>query len=254
MIKILCIGNSFGSDCTRYLYGAARSQGVAVKAVNLYIGGCSLYRHYRNMLSEEKAYDYEINGFRADFKVSLKEVLLADEWTYVFTQQCSPESGEPGSFEPYAKAVAEYVRKLNPGAKFYVHQTWTFDKGAERFKLTSYTEPESHFEAIRRNYETMAEETGACGIIPDGEAMLALWKNRERFGIEKVHRDGFHASYGVGRYLLALTVFGTLTGADVRNNGFSDFDEYVSPEAAEACRQTAYEVIEKYKALNKGRQ
>jgi len=250
MIKILCIGNSFGTDCTRYLYGVARNQGVQLKAVNLYIGGCSLYRHYRNMLSEEKVYDYEINGFRSDFKVSIKDVLLADEWTYVFTQQCSPQSGEPETYEPYATAIADYVRRLNPGANFFVHQTWTFDTGADRFKLTSFSDPETHFEATRRNYEIMADNTRACGIIPDGEAMFTLWKNREKYGIEKVHRDGFHAAYGVGRYLLALTVFGTLTGKDVRENTFSDFDTEVSERAAAGCRETAYEVTRKYLELN----
>ena len=56
MKKIIVIGNSFGTDITRYLYGVARSEGVDLKVVNLYIGGCSLYRHYRNMLSEEPVY------------------------------------------------------------------------------------------------------------------------------------------------------------------------------------------------------
>ena len=63
MIKILCIGNSFGSDCTRYLPGVARADGKDIKVVNLYIGGCSLYRHYRNMLSDAPEYNFEINGY-----------------------------------------------------------------------------------------------------------------------------------------------------------------------------------------------
>ena len=58
MIKVLVIGNSFGQDSVRYLYGIARAAGKDVRVVNLYIGGCSLYRHYRNMLSEESVYDY----------------------------------------------------------------------------------------------------------------------------------------------------------------------------------------------------
>ena len=62
-IKLLVVGNSFGDDCTHYLHQVARADGVDIKAVNLYIGGCSLYRHYRNMLSGEAVYDYQINGF-----------------------------------------------------------------------------------------------------------------------------------------------------------------------------------------------
>lgn len=253
MIKILVIGNSFGSDCTHYLHGAARADGKDTKIVNLYIGGCSLYRHYRNMLSEERIYNLEVNGFRSDFYVSLKEALLADEWDYVITQQCSPDSGEPETYEPYASALVDYIHKLAPKAKFYVHQTWTFERETPRFKLTSYTEPEEHFAAIKKNYEMMADITNACGIIPDGEAMYTLWERKERYGLEKVHRDGFHADFGYSRYMLALTVWGTLTGRRVRENSFCDFDVEVTPEAAEAAREVAQEVVDRYAAENAGR-
>ena len=251
MIKILCIGNSFGSDCTRYLHGVARADGKDIKVVNLYIGGCSLYRHYRNMLSDAPEYNFEINGFRTDLMVSLKQGLLMDEWTHIFTQQCSPDSGEPETYEPYATELAAFIRKCNPGCRFWVHQTWTFETDAPRFKLTSFAVPYSHFESIKKNYLAMAERTGACGIIPDGEAMFTLWKNREEFGIEKVHRDGFHADLGIGRYLLALTVWGTLSGRDVRNNAFADFDVDVDPEKAEICRRVAADVIAKYSETNR---
>ena len=249
MLKILCIGNSFGSDCTRYLHGVARADGKDVKVVNLYIGGCSLYRHYRNMLSEEPVYNYEINGFRTDLLVSLKHVLLMEEWDVVFTQQCSPDSGEDESYLPYDVELAAYVRKCCPGAKFFVHQTWTFEEGAPRFKLTSYTNPEDMIVAVRRNYLRMYEETGADGFIPDGEAMYRLWKRRAELGIEAVHRDGFHADYGVGRYLLALTVWRSVSGRSVADNSFCDFDVPVSPEKAAACRAIAEEVCAEYEKL-----
>ena len=93
MKKILLISNSFGEDAARYFYGIARAAKESVKVVVLYIGGCSLYRHYRNMLSEEKVYDYIIDGIRSGLSVSLKEALLSDEWDYVTLQQCSPLSG-----------------------------------------------------------------------------------------------------------------------------------------------------------------
>ena len=69
MKKILAISNSFGVDATRYLYDVARREGKTVKVVTLHIGGCSLYRHYRNMLSDERAYEYYINGINSGLKV-----------------------------------------------------------------------------------------------------------------------------------------------------------------------------------------
>ena len=55
MKKILAISNSFGVDANRYFHGVCRSAGEDIKVVTLYIGGCTLYRHYRNMLSGEAA-------------------------------------------------------------------------------------------------------------------------------------------------------------------------------------------------------
>ena len=250
MLKLLVIGNSFGGDCTHYLHGVARADGKDIKVVNLHIGGCSLYRHYRNMLSEERAYSMELNGNPSGFFVSIKEALLSDEWDVVMTQQCSPHSGEPETYEPYATALADYVRKLAPKAKFYVHQTWTFERETPRFKLTSFTEPEPHFAAIQKNYEMMADITNAYGIIPNGEAMFTLWQRKAQYGLEKIHRDGFHADYGYSRYMLALTVWGTITGRRVRDNKFCDFDVDVTPEQADAAREVAQEMVDKYTALN----
>jgi hypothetical protein len=57
----------------------------------------------------------------------------------------------------------------------------------------------------------------------------------------KVHRDTVHASYGLGRYLLALTWYKTLTGRNVDNNTFDDFDEEVS----ELQRKSAIDAVNK---------
>ena len=79
---------------------------------------------------------------------------------------------------------------------------------------------------IEAAYKKAAELINADGIIPSGTAMLYA----SQFGIEKVHRDTFHASLGVGRYILALTWYKALTGKDISDNDFSDFDVPVSAE------------------------
>lgn len=250
MKKIIVIGNSFGTDITRYLYGVARSEGVDLKVVNLYIGGCSLYRHYRNMLSEEPVYSYELNGHTSGIYVSLKAALLSDEWDRVIMQQCSPASGDEESYQPFATEIAAYVRRLVPKAKLFVNQTWTFDTAAPRFKLTKFTAPEEMFPAVKAAYEKMARDISADGIIPSGEAMFRLWQRRGQYSIEKVHRDGFHAELGVGRYLLALTAFASLTGKPIADNAFCDFDVEVTPEAAVGARAVADEVLHEYGLLH----
>lgn len=249
-MKILFIANSFGEDTTRYLHGIARADGKNWKVVNLYIGGCSLYRHYRNMLSGEAAYEFQINGHKSGLMVSLQQALLSDEWDVVATQQCSPLSGDEESYEPFATELASFVRTYAPKAKFYVHQTWTFETDAPRFKLTSFTTPEEMFPAIKDCYVKMANNTRAWGIIPNGEVMYKLWQEKEKYGLEAVHRDGFHAHKGVGRYLLALNVYATLSGRDISENSFCDFDEEVTPEAAAGARAVVSEISAKYREIN----
>ena len=61
-MQVLTIGNSFSQDATRYLSQIARSAGESLTVINLYIGGCSLERHYRNMKSGEDVYWLEHNG------------------------------------------------------------------------------------------------------------------------------------------------------------------------------------------------
>lgn len=89
----------------------------------------------------------------------------------------------------------------------------------------------------------MAKALGNLEIIPSGEAMQEL-----KGAVGTVHRDSFHASYGMGRYTLALTWLETLTGASAIGNSFRDFDEPVTEEQAQLCQRSAHAAVEKTKA------
>ena len=68
-MKVLAIGNSFSNDAMRYLHGIAKADGVDMKTVNLFIGGCPLSRHYANIHNDAADYDFEFNGVRTGIKV-----------------------------------------------------------------------------------------------------------------------------------------------------------------------------------------
>ena len=69
-MNLPAIGNSFSQDAARYLHGIARSMGKKWNTANLYIGGCSLDRHFRNMHSGQDC------PFR-DLDVPTEESLLS---------------------------------------------------------------------------------------------------------------------------------------------------------------------------------
>lgn len=240
-MKILSIGNSFSQDAHRYLHGVAKADGFDLKTVNLYIGGCTLRTHYLNMLDDVSAYEFEFNGENTGFKVSIRQALVSDDWDYITLQQASHVSGNSDTYFPYVEELAKYVRKYCPKAKIVLHQTWAYEENSERLKKFGYQSTKHMFSDVRTSYETAAANICADGIIPCGTVMY----NAQQNGIERVHRDTFHATLGVGRYLLALTWYSFLTGRDILENAFDDFDEYVSKEERKIAIQTVNEVLKK---------
>ena len=221
-MNVLCIGNSFSQNATRYLHDIARADGVSLDVINLYIGGCSLDRHYRNMLSGERVYDLQCNGHSTRFLVSLKEALLNREWDVITIQQASHYSFKFETYNPYLSEIMAFVRKCSPKAKIYVHQTWAYEEGSERLtKVAGYDKAENMFEDIFRAYDLAAEQIKADGIIPSGR----LFKSLLDAGAEGLYHDTFHASIGLGRYALGLLWYSVLCDADVSENSFRDTDK-----------------------------
>jgi len=224
-VNILSIGNSFSHDATVYLHRIAKHGGVELNAATLYIGGCSLERHFRNMMSEKEAYELFYNGEMTGFPVSLKEALLNREWDYITVQQASHLSPDYETYQPYLNEICAYVRKLAPKAKLVVHQTWAYQEGSA--KLEAFGKYKNHKEMyadVEKSYKKAAKAIDADMMIESGRLMQLLLDN----GVASVHRDGYHLTVGLGRYAAALLWYKTLTGNSVMDNTFCDFDEPVS--------------------------
>ena len=233
-MNVLAIGNSFSEDATRYLHKIAKASGVKLTVVNLYIGGCPLDKHYRNMLADNKDYALTFNGENTGFKVSIKEALLSRDWDAVTLQQASHLSTKQQTYRPYASELVAYIRKCAPNAKIYVHQTWAYEDGSERLtKLMGYQTSGEMLADIKLAYQAMYEENELDGIIPSGEMLLTLSKS---IGAP-VHRDTFHASFGIGRYALGLLWFRALCEKSVADNSFCEFDEPICEEYVSKCKE-----------------
>ena len=238
-MNILSIGNSFSQDAQRYLHRIAKADGFTLNTFNLYIGGCSLSRHHRNMISEERAYTLEMNGESTEFKVSLKDALLNRDWDVVTIQQVSSKSPYYETYQPYLDKIVEYVRLCVPKAKIAIHQTWAYEQDSHRLNIElGYNNHVDMFKDIEVSYEKAAGEINADLVIPSGKIFQRLIDS----GIEKVHRDTYHASLGLGRYALGLLWYKMLTGNDVINNTFSDFDEEVPQTEIKIAKKCVEEI------------
>lgn len=239
-MKVLAIGNSFSQDAARYLHDIAKADGVDMKVVNLYIGGCSLRRHYINILNDERAYSMEFNGCPTGFSVSVREALQSDEWDAVTMQQVSSLSTDYETYQPYLTALSEYVSLHAPKAKQLIHQTWAYEEGSKRLcEELGYTHQEEMFADIKAAYETAAQSIKAHGIIPCG----AAFQNLIAHGAGQIHRDTYHASLGLGRYTLGLVWYEALTGRECADNGFADFDEPLTKSQIKMAKQSAHRAV-----------
>ena len=243
-MQILSIGNSFSQDAQTYLYRMAKN----MFSVNLYIGGCSLETHYRNMMGDKYAYSLEACNIRTGFQMSIKEALLSRGWDVVTLQQVSTQSYKYDSYFPYVEELAAYVRKMCPKAKLYIHETWGYETGSEKIEKMGFRTMEEMSEKVFETYARVAEKIGADGIIPSGHGLLALSRAQDK----PVHRDGSHADNGIGRYMLGCIWYETLTGKPVTETEFSDFDVEVTPEEAALVREVAHKTVTEFLETQRG--
>lgn len=241
-MNILAIGNSFSQDATTYLHQVAKADGEDITVINLYIGGCSLETHYKNIMADAPLYDLQFNGVSTKVKVSIRQALISRKWDYIVTQQCSPECTVYGSYQPYLSKLAEYIRFYAPTAELVIQQTWAYERDSARLNtMMGYSDPEFMYRDLKDAYDKAAASLGAR-LIPCGEAFIRLYRR----GI-KHHRDTFHASYGLGRYTLALVWYETLLGKPAIGNALREFDEEITEEGIRAAQECAHEAVEALK-------
>ncbi|MBR6558447.1 MAG: DUF4886 domain-containing protein [Clostridia bacterium] len=240
-MKILSIGNSFSTDAQRWLHGISLAEGgEEIECVNLYIGGCSLLRHHKNLVENRCDYDYERNGIHTIVKVSLEEVLSSGVYHAVTFQQTSRTSGITRSYFPYITDLDRYVREKQPHARRLFHQTWAYeiDSTHRAFEYYAHNTDEMTRRIIDST-ETVAflldQELIRCGEFID-----YLRKNISVFdyrnGGLSLNRDGYHLTKNYGRFAVGAMWYASLTGnCPVNAEGFIDFalkngDENVSFE------------------------
>ena len=205
-MNVLAIGNGFSHDATRYLHGIAKSDGFDMTVVNLNAYKCSLSDHYKNHLTDAKAYFLEFNGVEIGFKTSIKEALLSRDWDAVVLQQLSSQSIDYETYQPYIDSLAKYIRKY-----------------ADKYQMSV---------DVKTAYDKAAQAINADKVIPSCELFLRMSAKGVR-----MYRDGVRASAGLGKYALGLLWYACITGKNVSKNTFSRFDEPITSNEIEIAKQ-----------------
>jgi hypothetical protein len=235
-VKILAIGNSFSEDAMYYLPSIAKADGIDTKIVNLFIGGCSIEKHWGNVQSDAKSYSYQENGTSTEKYVSIKEALEEEKWDYIITQQASHDSGIYEVYIPYIEKLFTYVREIVPQAKCLLQQTWAYEKDSKHDCFPRYHLDQGEmFDKLCMAY-AKASELVNVELIPCGNVIQKI-RTVEPFIYEaggmSLCRDGFHMHYLYGRYLLAATWYEKIFGKSILNNSYVPTTVYLPEETAD---------------------
>lgn len=244
MIKILAIGNSFSRDALYYLDKIGAADEVAIKAVNLYIPGCSLEQHWKNIESDIPDYIYEENGYTTEKKVSIRQALESNDWNYIVTQQSSGSSGLLQTYFPYLDSIAGYIRKHVSSGELLLHQTWAFEKNFQKSQFAAYDFDQLKMhQQLTESYRYAADRLN-LRLIPCGEIVQKM-RGVEPFVFEKggrsLCRDGRHMDYLYGRYLLSAVWYRFLTGSILLGNAYIP---HVSGLTDQTCDENILRIIQ----------
>lgn len=220
MYKVLAIGNSFSEDATYFLHQIYESSEIENEIINLYIGGCSLEHHWRNIENNSKGYQYQKNGVKTDRYVSIQEILEEDQFDVIVTHQVSGDSGWQDTYEPFLGLIIKYLSD-NSNSKIYLNQTWAYEKNSNHENFMRYERNQQQmFNALKKAYEDSAQRHG-LPLIRSGEVVQEIRKLPYfKDGVHCITRDGFHMNYLYGRYAIALMWAKTILGIDVMVNSF----------------------------------
>ncbi len=277
-VRVLMIGNSFSISCLTYLPKVAADCGANLDLCSLYIGGCPLERHVRNLrreLAEETRGEkgaylcgrVKRNGPRMTVKdAKLTDTLKAAKWDVVTIQQASDKSWRPESYEPWGDELVAAIRRFAPQARIVVQETWSYTPFDRRLGKWGMTADEMHAK-LSRAYRGFAEKRG-FDVIPMGDAVQA-WRRElpvrytdHSFGGDVVggrgkkdgdrFRRGADGSWSLdsdashlnekGEYLQALVWAQSVLGIDV--DRFVDRPDCVTEAQDALMRRIAKEVRE----------
>lgn len=232
-MKILSIGNSFAQDAHGLLHKIATASAFDMETINLYIGGCSLERHWNNVLTDKADYDLERNGGKGERKISLIEALEMDNWDIITMQQVSDFSGMPESYIPYLTNLAELVSEKQPQAKIYFHQTWAYEIDSKHKAFPTYNNNQEEMFIRTKDCSEMAAKLIDVDVFPVGEVIQKLRTTLPEFdyanGGKSLCRDGFHLTLDYGRFAAAATWFMILSKQEINIEKFAgkDYDVHL---------------------------
>ncbi|MBQ0101957.1 MAG: DUF4886 domain-containing protein [Firmicutes bacterium] len=222
-LNIFAVGNSFSVNGMRYLRDIFVAEGwTNVTLGDMYIGGCSLERHYNNLKSGAKDYTYFRNEGEwekipdTDLETGIKD----KKWNVMTLQQQGGRSGMYETYLPYAEEIAKWQRE-NGAKRLLWHSVWHYLPGSTQGFCEWVDKYGGEKEFYGKNCEA-SELIGGTGLfdgnIPSNKAIKRACR---LFGEENVYcSDRAHLS-DFGCLIAGYVWYEAITGRKVKKLSFT---------------------------------
>jgi hypothetical protein len=217
----------------------------------MYIGGCSIERHVKNL--RKNIPDYRYRKIDADGKMievtgyTLEKVLSEEDWDYVSVQQSSPLSGLPESYSLLPELVSYIKERITEDAVVMFHQTWAYSKDSGHKAYVNYEKDQMKmFNAIVETVNKEIPKVGISLVIPSG---VAIQNARTSVLGDDLTRDGYHLSRPQGRYIAACTWLEAVLGVNPIGNAYCP--EGMMPHECRMAQKAAHKAVKKPYKISK---
>lgn len=216
VFSLLTVGNSFSDDAMEYVYKIAESVGVKkIYLGNLYFGSCRIDMHYKFWTQNKAVYDYRVNenGECVTSPGSVwTDAVDSFDWDYICFQQSAQSVQTDKSKYKNLADLMKMAKEHCPNSKLIYHMPWPNPH-------SNYgNDTEKMYEDCMKALDTVIDKYGFYDVITTGTAIQNLRTSYIEY--DKTVRDGWHLSYGVGRFTAGLAFFTQLTGISVENIGY----------------------------------
>ena len=239
-MNILCIGNSFSVDSTWLAPKIAVDLGLDIHFGNLYVGGCSINLHLQHMEEDAPVYRfYESDGgeWSCREETSIAWAIATRKWDWISIQAGTKDGSRYSKSESYENLpkLISLVKVLAPGAKIAFNMTWVGDQNKPASEMPEYCE---RLDDLYRDIAALTRDL----VTPMVDRVLPTGTAIQNYRIHHdgpMCRDGYHLSYGLGRYIAAMSFLKAIIGCDIAAV------EWKPESVADAQREQAVAAVEK---------
>ncbi len=260
-VNVLMIGSSSCYYYVEELHGIAKAAGIDMKVCNLYYSGCSLEKHWKWWKNDESNYEYfeTDEGGRVKYEnYSLRRALNRENWDIISLQQ-SPVRLLHTDYErahkeadAYAKTLMKYLKEQFPQSKFYWHQLWAWEMGADHAGMVMDSkEKQQGMADFLHQFAIEMSDMLDVERVPTGDAWQKVRHNPvigevlcERTNKNDHYHDG---DIGGGQYLNACVWFEKLTGQSCIGNTWRPQNYTLDENKIPLLQQAAHDAVAEMK-------